>query len=78
MEDLTMKCLRELVELRNNANVNELIALQISTFDDYLNWRKQFPLAEPWEFYLRPGAPDVIAIRKKYEEELIRAWLNKK
>lgn len=77
-DELFNRCMKELMQLRKEATTNELIALHLCTFDDYVNWRKQFPYAEPWEFYLRPGAPDVISIRNQYEREIFRSLIEKK
>lgn len=78
MDSFTIKCIEELAQLRKTATTNELIMLQLTTLEEYVEWRRKFPDWEPWMFYLRPEAPDVIAIRKQYEQEILRSMIEKK
>ena len=57
------------MEIRSTATTDELIGLQIMDQDEYVEWRRQNPYANPRAFFYRPGAQENIqAMRKGYED----------
>lgn len=66
--NFTCKCMEELMTLKNSSNPDDLIGLQMTNPEDYFVWRKQNPTLEPRDFFYRPGAPDIKAMRKSYED----------
>lgn len=67
------RCMAELEEIKATATTDDLIGLSMTNAEDYIEWRKQNLSKNPREFFYRPGAPNIQAMRKSYEELAMKA-----
>lgn len=67
------RCMAELMEIKSSGTIDDQIGLQMTNAEDYVEWRKKNLTKQPREFFYRPGAPDIQAMRKSYEELAMKA-----